>query len=163
MSITDRSLLETLRELVVVRNHNLAFGPKDDQATLLMMAEGSLVLVGLERFLRVTLGSEATDTDTLPNLLEKATGDRLKLLTLPADDRSLAVSQIKSVRNTTQHGNYEQAAKDSLVASPREYFGKVYASEVEKLYLLLAHLVDQLDSSRAQELLGATPRRLVLS
>jgi hypothetical protein len=47
-----------------MRNHNLAFGPKDDQATPVDDGGGSLVLVALERFLRVTLGSEATNKDT---------------------------------------------------------------------------------------------------
>ena len=72
----------------------------------------ALTCLALERFLRIILGSEATDADTLHNLLEKATCQRLNLLTLPCDDRQDGIRRIVAVRNTLLHGNYEQAARN---------------------------------------------------
>jgi hypothetical protein len=108
----------------------------------------------------VTLGAEASDKDTLPNLLEKTTSARLHLLKLDAPKRELAIKQLTDVRNTSQHGNYEQAAAQANVASVAEYFGKVFAGEVEALYQVLADLIEQVDSSEAKAIRTFPPRRL---
>ena len=157
----DRALLEVLRELMIVRGHNRTFRTGESQATYLLIAEGSLVLVAFERFLRVVLGGEATDKDTLPNLLEKATSARLHLLTINADDRRVAIQQLTDARNTIQHANYEQAAKQEKLASVAEYFGKALAGEVEKLGQILTDLIEQVDAKVAMEIRNAPDRRLV--
>lgn len=69
----NREFQELVRELFYVRKHNLAIKPGDPQDELLMFAEAALVLTAMERFLRIILRGEATDSDTLPNLLERAT------------------------------------------------------------------------------------------
>src|SRR5260370_582409 len=129
-----RELQHLVRELTLVHNHNLTFKSAAPQDTLLMFAEGALVLITLERFLRVVLRSDVTDEDTLPNLLEKTTSARLPLLRLPAPDRARAIKEIKDVRNTILHGNYEQAARQAGCASVADYFKEQFTPEVEKLY-----------------------------
>ncbi len=68
----------------------------------------------------MVLGSQATDKDTLSNLLEKATSERLGLLVLRARDRQALIKGLKDVRNTILHGNYEQAARQNGCATIRE-------------------------------------------
>jgi len=146
-SFRDRfpELQYLVRELTWVRNHNLKFKEGDPQEDILLFSEGALVLIALERFLRVILGAEAKDTDTLPNLLEKATSERLKLLVLPAPDRDVAIRQLKDVRNSLLHGNYEQAAAGAN-PSVIEYFkSSQYIAEVEALYKLTNILFAQID------------------
>ena len=65
------------------------------------------------------------------------------------------------MRNTLQHGNYEQAAKQAGLASVTEYFQKIFASEVETLFRVLADLIDQVDPKMAKTMLGVPPRRFV--
>src|SRR4051812_30550225 len=86
-------------ELKRLRDHNMSF--KHDSLDLFFFAEGTLVLLALERFVRIILGSEATEKDTLPNLLEKATSGRLDLIRIPGSlSRDEAIQRIKKVRNT---------------------------------------------------------------
>jgi len=98
-----------------------------------------LVLLSFERFLRIILGAEATDRDTLPNLLEKATSQSRNLLWIPGQwTRQDAIKAIVGVRNTLMHGNYEQAATGAHQADVRSYFTSGnYISEVETLFHLL--------------------------
>jgi hypothetical protein len=103
-------LQHVVRELLVLRKHNLKFKAGDPQGNLLLMAEALVTLLALERFLRVILTpARATDSDTLYHLLEKAFAHRL--LDVPGDDRALVIHQLKEVRNTLMHGNFEQAAR----------------------------------------------------
>lgn len=147
----NRELQELVRELAVVRNHNLGFKPGDDQSTLLMFAEAALVLTAMERFLRVILAGNATDADTLPNLLEKATSTRIDLIRFPpAWDRNTVIKQVKDVRNTLLHGNYEQAAQRSGCASTSEYFQKQFAPEIETLTQFLDGIMKQIDPDTGQ-------------
>ena len=92
------------------------------------------MLVCLERFVRIVLGTEAGENDTLHTLLEKATGKRLALLTLPFDDQQDGIKKICAVRNTILHGNYEQAAKQAGCASVPEYFKTQFAGELESMF-----------------------------
>lgn len=147
-----QELQHLVRELHWLRNHNLRFKPGDPQDDLLLFAEGAIVLLTLERFLRVILGAEATDKDTLPNLLEKATGARLNLLILQVDDRKKAIALITAVRNTLLHANYEQAADGAKQASVGEYFASQYAGEVEGLYELTNQLFLQIDARTGKPL-----------
>jgi hypothetical protein len=132
-------------ELNRLRSHNVSFDA--DSLELFFLAEGALVLLALERFMRMILGVEASDSDTLPNLLEKATSARLDLVVLPGNlDRSELIRRIKSVRNTLMHGNFEQAAKQAGLSSKEEYFRSgTYITEVEVLFKILNRIVAQID------------------
>lgn len=77
-----REMQEIARELDVLRPHNLRFREGDSQETMLMIAEAAVTCLAMERFLRIILAGEATEADTLPNLLEKATSKRLNLIKL---------------------------------------------------------------------------------
>src|SRR2546429_83248 len=99
-------------EVKRLRDHNLSF--KNDSLELFFFAEGMMVLLALERFMRIILGGEALESDTLPGLLEKATSKRLDLVLLPGGlSRDETIRRIRHVRNTLMHGNYEQAAKEA--------------------------------------------------
>jgi hypothetical protein len=129
--VRHRELQELVRELQWLRTHNLQFKDGDPQQDILLFAEGAMVLLVLERFLRVILGADATERDTLISLLEKSTSERLGLLTLPHRDRATTIWQLGDVRNTLLHGNYEQAAAGARRASVAEYFKSgVYASQL---------------------------------
>ena len=133
------------RELKILREHNKSFKEGDSQDRLLLFAEGAIVLLTLERFLRILPGVEATERDTLPNLLEKATSESRNVLVLSAENRQDAIKKITDVRNTILHGNFEQAAKQAGVKGTEEYFKTQYASEIETLYNLADSLVSQID------------------
>jgi hypothetical protein len=140
-------LQHIVRELVLVRTHNLNFKAGEPQQNLLHFAEGLLVLLALERFLRAILGTKADDKHTLPSLLEMATSAKRNLLTLPGTwTREQAIEAITEVRNTLMHGNYEQAAKGAGSPDVRGYFKSgQYISEVEALFKLLDQLMQQID------------------
>jgi hypothetical protein len=141
-------LQHIVRELVLVRKHNLQFKAGDPQQNLLHFAEGLLVLLALERFLRAILATEANEKHTLQNLLEMATSAQRKLVTIPGTwTREEAIKAITQVRNTLMHGNYEQAAKGAGSPNIRGYFKSgQYISEVEALFQLLDQLMQQMDS-----------------
>jgi hypothetical protein len=140
-------LQHIIRELVCVRRHNQTFRTGDPQENLLHFAEGLLVLLALERFLRAILTPEANETHTLPNLLEMATSAKRKLLTIPGSwTRAQAIAAITQVRNTLMHGNYEKAASGAGSPNVRGYFTSgTYISEVEQLFQFLDALVKQID------------------
>ncbi len=142
-----QELQHIVRELVLVRDHNLKFKAGDPQDKLLHFAEGLLVLLALERFLRAVLGSDANERHTLQNLLEMATSAKRNLLTIPGTGtREQAIKAIAEVRNTLMHGNYEQAATGAGSQDVRAYFKSgQYISEVEWLYKLLDELMKQID------------------
>lgn len=62
----------------------------------------ALTLLALERFLRMVLGARATDRDTLPNLLEKATARRNRLFEL--EDRDKTIRFVNQARLVVMHG-----------------------------------------------------------
>jgi hypothetical protein len=137
-----REIQELVRELAVVRNHNLKFKEGEPQDTMLLFAEAALVLVTLERFVRAVLGSHATDRDTLPNLLQKAV--KHGLLQVPWDDQQDGIRRITSVRNALLHGNYEQSARQES-CSVEDFFKKKFAGEVESLTHVVDNLMSQID------------------
>ena len=142
----NRELQELVRELFLIRNHNLAFKPGEPLDKILLFAEAALVLIAMERFLRIILPGEATDADTLPNLLEKATSKRIDLIRFHAStDRADAIRRIKDVRNSLLHGNYEQAARQAGCANTLEYFQEQFTPEVEKLCQILDGMMKQID------------------
>lgn len=139
---------QLVRELTLVRAHNLKFKDGDPQDTLLLFSEAALVCLALERFVRAVLGSDATDKDTLPNLLEKAVSK--KLFRVPWDDQAEGIRRIKDVRNTMLHGNYEQAAREANCASVADYFKTQFASEAEHMFKLTDFIVAQIDPATGE-------------
>jgi len=141
-----REMQEIVRELLWLRAHNTQFTADDPQDSLLLMSEGALVLIGLERFLRIVLAGNVGPKDTLPTLLKTATGKKLGLLTLPdPPGRDAAIDAIRNVRNALMHANYEQAATQSGCADIREYFQTRFAPEIETLWVILDSLMTQID------------------
>src|SRR5450631_849346 len=111
---------QLIRELTLLRDHNLKFKDGDPQDRVLLFAEGALVLLVLERFVRAVLGPDAVDSDSIYNLLQKAV--KKGLLRVPWDNQEEGIGKIKEVRNTILHGNYEQAARQAGCASVGAYF-----------------------------------------
>src|SRR5438309_1699039 len=100
----NRAMSELVRELLLLRKHNLQFKEGDLQDTILMFAEAALVCLVMEHFVRIVLGPDAHDGDTLRPLLEKAV--RKKLIRLPWDDQKEGIRRVCKVRNTLLHANY---------------------------------------------------------
>lgn len=144
-----RELEEIFRELQIVRERNLELTKLHGKWVpgYLAFAEGLLVLLGLERFLRVILGSEATMADTLPGLVKKATSTPLDLVTLPPWwPRDQTIAAMKNVRNAVVHGNFEQAALQSGCESREDYFRTgTYINEVDTLRRILDGFCSQID------------------
>lgn len=132
-----------VRELMLLRKHNRAFKPEDPQDDLLLFAEAALVLVVLERFLRMLLGRSA-EKQTLFSLLEMATSPKRGLLKLFGKEKG-AIRTITDVRNALMHGDYEKAAKESGSTTVADYFKTQFASEVEALFWITDGLIKQID------------------
>lgn len=133
-----------VREVMLLRQHNLQFKDGDPQDRLLFFAEAALVCLALERFVRAVLGADAGDRDTLYNLMQKAVSKGL--IRLPWDDQEEGIRKVSAVRNTLLHGNYEQAAREAGCSSPAEYFQKQFAGEVESMFKITDFIVKQIDS-----------------
>jgi len=134
-----------VQELMLLREHNRKPVIKVNYQFFLF-AEAALVLMALERFLRMVLQAEATDLDTLPTLLQKATSKRLNLFQFEEPEkRDQWIREIKDVRNTILHGNYEQAAKQAGCATKEEWFETQFPSELESLYRLGDEIVKHID------------------
>lgn len=108
-----------------------------------MFAEASLVLVVLERFLRIVV-TDSTERHTLPNLLEMATSRRRGLLRLPGSPEIIR-TRVSSIRNTLLHGNYEQAMERAGCSTVAEYFKTAFAREIEEIYQFTDMLMRQID------------------
>jgi hypothetical protein len=152
-------IAELLREWGLLRNWNKRFMEGDPQDELLLFAEGSVVIVALERFVRAVLGSQALDTDTLDPLLRKATAGPEPLLILPWDDQDEGRKKICKVRNTILHGNFEQAARGANHSSTRAYFKKSYASEIHVMGLILLNLMEQIDLNTGKRISEVEPQQ----
>lgn len=133
-----REFQELAREHDFLRKHNMGI-PKDDQSRLLLFAEGALIIIMLERFLRILPGLQAKDTETLGPLLKRVVDQ--KILVISLQDRE----DMLHIRNTILHGNFEQAAKQAKVSSKEEYFKTQYVPKIERFYSFLDQLVDQID------------------
>ena len=146
-------LQHLVRELHVLRRHNLGFKEGDPHDELLLFAEGAVVLLTLERFMRAILGTDATDADTLFNLLQKAVSKNL--IRLPWNDQEDGIKRLKDVRNTILHGNFEQAARQAGCASVPEFFKTKFAAEIERLYEVTDGLFRQIDPATGRSTTGA--------
>lgn len=138
-----RELQELVRELTYLREHNHRVASIGPQSNLLLFAEAAVVLIVLERFLRIIVGKEGNG-QTIYNLFEMAT-DADRNLLMVQGDRDRAKRDVNAIRNALLHGDYEKAARDSGCASIEEYFKTQFASEVEALYRLTDLLMNQID------------------
>lgn len=121
--------LEALqRELSFVRQHNRASGEP------LPFAEAALLLMTLERFLRLLPGLNAADKETLPQLLQRAVA--IGTLRLPGGDDGSVIDGIRKFRNALLHANHEQVSRGR-----RDYLG----GELDKLHMLVEGLIAQVD------------------
>lgn len=139
----NRALQELVRELRLVRNHNLTFKDGDNLAEVLLFAEAGLVCMTFEHFVRVVVGNDGPANATLYNLLEIAVSK--DLIRLPWDDQQDGIKKVCAVRNSILHGNYAQAAREAGKASVAEYFKTVFASEIEVMYAVVDDLMKQID------------------
>src|ERR1700693_1937785 len=99
----NRGLSEMVRELMWLRSHNLQFKPGDPQQDILMFAEAALTCLTLEHFVRVVIGADATDSDTLRPLLKKAVAKNL--IRLPWLDQQEGTRRLCRGGNTLPHTN----------------------------------------------------------
>jgi hypothetical protein len=139
----NRAMQELMREHDIIRKHNLQFKNGDPQHQLLLNAEAGLVCTALEHFVRIVVGPLADPKATLYPLLQKAVAE--KLLVLPYLDQQDGIEKVCTVRNTLQHANFAEAAQQAGKASVEEYFATVFASEIEALFKILCHLMEQID------------------
>jgi|SRR6266850_5225738 len=141
-----------VRELIWLRSHNLRFKEGDPQHDILMFAEAALTCLTLEHFVRIVLGPDAGEGDTLHPLLTKAIAK--KLLRVPWPDQQEGIQRVCRVRNTLLHANYAQAAAQAGCATVREYFQKQFASEIEALYNITDFVVRQIDPATGKPRAG---------
>jgi hypothetical protein len=135
-----------MRELLLLRSHNLRFNEGDPQDKILLFAECALCIIAFERLLRIILKSKEKKSDTLRNLLRMATIQDNPLITLPYANQNDGINRIVKVRNTLLHGNYEQAASQAGCKSVEEYFKTKFASEIERLVEIFDYVVRQIDT-----------------
>ena len=103
---TYRDLQELVREHSLLRTHNRSFGPEDSQVQLLLFAEAALILIIIERFLRILPDFQFNDRATLGDMLRAATNGPSPTLRVSPK----IVKGVISIRNSILHGNFEQAA-----------------------------------------------------
>jgi hypothetical protein len=139
----NRALQELVRELAVLRQHNLKFKERDPQLTLLMFAEAAVVCMTMEHFVRIVLGSSTSTEASLFNLLQMAVSRGL--LKVPWDDQQDGIRKIVDVRNSLLHGNFAQAARDAGCVSLADYFKTQFAGEVETMTNVTDFIMRQID------------------
>ncbi len=141
-----RDLQELVRELFWLRSHNLKIKEGAPQQELLLFAEAALVLMTLERFLRILPGVVKKEKDTLFNLLESATSVSLNLLTFPANiTRTEVIKKVTDVRNAILHGNFEQVENQAGAKNKEQYFKTNFAADIEDLTNFTNGLFAQID------------------
>jgi hypothetical protein len=134
-----RDFQELIREHTILRNHNQKFKERDPQKNLLLFAEGAIVVMIIERFLRILPGVGAADGDKLQRLLKKATSKKILSIS-PKQQKGIV-----DIRNTILHGNFEQAARQAGVGTKEAYFKSQFVAEIEALFKIANVLVDQID------------------
>lgn len=85
-----------VKELEELRTRNLELAKAGDFFKVQLFAEGAVCMLALEHFLRVILGSRATQDHTLRNLLDMATSKKNggPLLVLPWDTQPNGCKQL---------------------------------------------------------------------
>lgn len=148
---------ELLCEIDCVRAHNFAVERGASEQRPLRVAEGALIVLALERFLRIVLASRATGSDTLHNLLEKAASGTDPVL---GCDQAM-IKLLTTVRNVTMHGNFEQGAANYTHKFPDrtalpdrtvgEYLRTSFANDTAVIYGYLIASVHRFDEGCASE------------
>ena len=148
---------ELLCEIDCVRAHNFEIERGASQQHPLIVAEGALIVLAFERFLRLALAERATGSDTLHNLLEKAASGNDPLL--PRNE--LTIKLLTTVRNVTLHGNFEQGAANykhkfsERTAMPErtvaDFLRTSFGNDTAVIYGILLGLLDTLDPACARD------------
>lgn len=151
----DPALMRLTNEYLAIRDNNERARRGEHTRGEALFAEGALLLVVIERFLRVLLRSAATTDHTLPNLLDMAMSDGFDLLDPPvyfpampaATNRAFSKQMIVAIRNPILHGNYEQAADDSIRGkSVKSYFEDgTYRLDLQNAHDFFVSMVRQFD------------------
>lgn len=142
----NRPLQEMVRELALVRRHNLGFKDGDDLSGVLMFAEGGLVCMVFEHFVRMVVYTNHPDAPPnmqLRGLLDYAVARGL--FTLPFPSQEDGKQAVCAHRNALLHGNFSQAAVQSGCATIEEYFKTRYAPEMEAMTKVLDFIMVQID------------------
>jgi hypothetical protein len=148
---------ELLCEIDCVRAHNFEIERGASRLHPLRVAEGAVIVLALERFLRIVLADRATGSDTLHNLLEKAaSGERPMIL---RDE--VMIKLLTAVRNATMHGNFEQGAANykhkfpERTAMPErtvtDYLRTSFGNDAAVIYGYLLTLVGKFDQACARD------------
>jgi len=155
---SDAPLRRILHEYMNVRAHNERCLDALPQA--LLVTEGSLALLFIERFLRVLLNHEVAETDTLASLFERATGRRVNAIDPPlgfahlpgprsTNERNrefFADHVVDRLRNPLMHANYEQAMDGSRATDAADYLASgAYRGDLETLNQVVLQLAAEFD------------------
>jgi hypothetical protein len=160
----DPPLRTLLVEYQRLREHNLKV---EDAAPIraFALAEGALALMLLERFLRILLGPDASDRDTLGPLFQKATSRGIDLIDPPIlfpylpDERGATPARtlekcrqfstelILPIRNALVHGNYEQAARAHQVSVEAYFAQGYYRSDLDQIWEFIGAIWLQYDGA----------------
>jgi hypothetical protein len=153
-----RCLQHMVSELIRLRQHNLRFKEGDPQEGIMMLAEGVLCYATMERFLRAVMAKNdrVGESESFASLLQRATSKGI--LKLPADKQHEASLALAGLRNTTLHGNFEQAASEARCADVADYFKSQYASEIEAAFKILNHLMQQIDTDTGRPFVSPQPK-----
>jgi hypothetical protein len=138
-----RDVQELVREMIYLNTWNKRFKDGDPQDEMLLFAEAGVVLMTLERFVRIVVGVTPDDRRTLQTLLEQAVARGL--LKLPWDDQQDGIRKVCAIRNTILHGNFEQAAAGANQPDVRAFFKTQFAGEVETMMTIVDYLMKQID------------------
>lgn len=148
---------QLLCEIDCVREHNFDIERGASQQHPLLVAEGALIVLALERFLRIVLAERATGSDTLHNLLEKAASGNAPLF--PRNE--LTIKLLTTVRNMTLHGNFEQGAANYAHKFPErapmpkrtvaDFLRSSFGIDTAVVYGYLLSLVETIDPECARD------------
>lgn len=148
---------ELLCEIDCVRAHNFDIERGASQQHPLIVAEGALIVLALERFLRIVLAQRATSSHTLHNLLEMAASGNDPMF--PRNEG--LIKALTTVRNVTMHGNFELGAANYVHKFPErtsmparsvaDFLRTSFGNDIAVIYGYLLALVDKFDPECARE------------
>ena len=133
-----------VRELTHIRESNLKIKEGEPQNNLYLFAEASLVLLALERFLRIMPILKSKPDDTFRKLLQKI---HKKNITPLINEDSIIL--ICDIRNAITHGIFEKRAK-KLNYSKDQYFKIYFIKDIEFIYQILDKIVNKINPTTGQ-------------
>lgn len=146
----NRALQELVREWKVTRLHNLELAKGTDRSTLLLFAEGALVCMVFEHFVRMVIEKNypgECEGRQLRGLLDFAMTKERDLFRLPFTNPENGKQAVCDHRNALLHGNFAQAARQAGCTSVEQYFGERFASEIEAMTKIVDFVFLQIDPS----------------